>query len=91
MFRLGRKRKSQEVRFGHLSGQPPSKRSRLDEMVRLGRRRKYTQELDDLNGQPPHKRQKVDDEEMEVDPLTKFLWTIRAWVDINKIMAIWCR
>lgn len=60
----------------------------MDETVQFGRKRKSTQETDDLDSQPPNKRQKVNDAEMELDPLTKFLQTIRACIDINKTMAV---
>lgn len=90
MERLKRKRKYPEE-MDDLDGQPPRKRPRLDEMVRLGRKRKYTAEMDDLDNQPSNKHQKVDDAQMNLDPLTKFLRTIRAWVDVNKMVAIWCR
>lgn len=39
----------------------------------------------------PHVRMKKNDAEKELDPRTKFLQTIRAWADINKMMTIWDR
>lgn len=39
----------------------------------------------------PRVRMQKNDAEKELDPLTKFLQTIRACSDINKMMAVWDR